>query len=121
MQENLKKAREEGPGCLSRLAATESMSADLTLWLHENQGSYQDLCRWVLPGIREDNPRSRVNFLNTTRSYIESIARHFGQNHFYFYPRDEDLEKIFKAVDSCSLEELRRLMEDLEDLAEFCF
>ena len=71
------------------------MNEDLTEWIDENQKSYQDLCRWVLPGIREDNPRSRVNFVNTTRRFVEKILCYLGK---WFYPDSEDLEKIFKAV-----------------------
>ena len=81
--------------------------------------------RWVIAGITDENPRSKISFDNLTREYVDSILeplantlRSYSKGRLNY--RLSLADKLQKAVDLVPRSLLRLIMTDIKYLVGFC-
>ena len=112
------------------------MDAHLKSQIDENQKVYKETLRWVIAGITDENPRSKISFCSLTREYVNWILQivtknpnnppktyyREGQLYVTLWQEYLDAKQRFQDlvnIAPCSL--LRLIMSDYTNLATFCF
>ena len=112
------------------------MDAHLKGLIEKDQKVYKETLRWVIAGITDDNPRSKISFCSLTREFVSLILQivtenpnnppktfyREGQQYVQLWQEYLDAMQRFQdLVDIAPCGLLRLIMNDHTNLVTFCF